>query len=92
MFATDFLFSSPRMRFSEVQKKAILKWASELKAPTVPTLSALKRCQNNIRNLVGDATQKVTSAASGSVFYLNTVAKAISMVRCAEFRLSPDIY
>jgi predicted DNA-binding transcriptional regulator YafY len=80
MFLTDFLFSSPRLRFSESQKKAILSWAKDLKAPVVPSLSALKRSQNKIEELLEPATEKVTSA-SGNVFYMNDVAKAIAMVK-----------
>jgi hypothetical protein len=80
LFLTNFLFSSPRLRFSEAQKKAILSWAKDLKAPAVPMLSGLKRCQKNIERLVGTSTEKVVSA-SGNMFDLNTVAKAIAMVR-----------
>jgi hypothetical protein len=43
-------------------------------------LSGLKRCQKNIERLVGMSTEKPVSA-SGNVFYLNMVAKAIAMVR-----------
>ena len=79
MFLIQLLFSSPQLWFSEAQKSAILRWAKDLKAPDVPTLSALKRSSKQIIDLVGNPTGKVTSA-SGNVFYLNDVGKAISKV------------
>ncbi|KAF8868695.1 hypothetical protein BD779DRAFT_1459482 [Infundibulicybe gibba] len=78
IFMTDFLFSSPRLYFSEAQKKAVLKWAKAMGMPTVPALSSLKQCQEKIKNIVGDGTEKVTSAG-GNIFYLNSVARAISL-------------
>lgn len=81
MFLTGLLFSSPRLRFSEAQKSAVLQWAKDLKAPEVPTLGALKRSSKQILDLVGQPTEKVTSA-SGNIFYLNDVGKAISKVPC----------
>ncbi|EGO26853.1 hypothetical protein SERLADRAFT_436680 [Serpula lacrymans var. lacrymans S7.9] len=60
MFAADLLFSSPRLRFSQAQQKAILSWANELSAKYVPTLHALKKCQETIRHLnsIGKAIAK----------------------------------
>ena len=81
MFLTQLLFSSPQLWFSEAQKSAILRWAKDLKAPDVPTLSALKRSSKWIIDLVGNPTGKVmVTSASGKVFYLNYVGKAISKV------------
>lgn len=40
-FVTVLLFSSPRLLFSEAQKKAILSWAKEFGARDVPSLYAL---------------------------------------------------
>ncbi|KAF8879795.1 hypothetical protein BD779DRAFT_1446717, partial [Infundibulicybe gibba] len=77
-FMTDFLFSSPRLCFSEAQKKAVLKWAKEMSMPVVPALNSLKRCRENIKNIIGDGMEKVQSA-SGNIFYLNSVARAISL-------------
>ncbi|KAG8948539.1 hypothetical protein FRC03_000712 [Tulasnella sp. 419] len=77
MFLTDLLFNSPRLRFSEAQKRAILSWAKELNATDVPTLGALKKVQDHLRKAVGDPTEKVTSH-SGDVFYLNDIGKAIA--------------
>ena len=79
MFLTDLLFASPRLRFSEAQKSAILKWGKDLHAPDVPTLSGLKSVRQRIEGLVGDVTEKVTSVA-GNIFYLNNVGKAIAKV------------
>lgn len=98
MFITHLLFSSPRLRFSEAQKKAVLGWAVSLKAPNVPTLHALKKCQSHIQQLVGNPTEKVTSL-NGNVFHLNDVgsaiAKAILFIFCSAlgtycfFRITP---
>lgn len=79
MFLTDLLFASPHLRFSEAQKSAVLKWAKDMRALDVPTLSGLKGVRQRIEQLVGDATEKVTSAA-GNIFYLNDVGKAIAKV------------
>ena len=87
MFITHVLFSSPRLRFSEAQKKAILSWATSLKAPDVPTLGALKRCQNRILELVGNPMEKVTSHA-GNVFHINDIGKAIAKVRLCGSNLT----
>lgn len=90
MFLTDILFNSPRLWFSDGQKRAILKWANALHAKNVPSLHALQKCQNMVRSLVGDPTAKVVSS-SGNIFYLNNVASAIAKVCdviCLEIRLS----
>ncbi|KAG1873405.1 hypothetical protein C8R48DRAFT_594331, partial [Suillus tomentosus] len=76
-FITALLFSSPRLPFSEAQKKAILSWAKELGAHDVPSLYALNRSQETIQKLVGDPTEKVT-ACSGNIFYFNDVGKAVA--------------
>ncbi|KAG1872268.1 hypothetical protein F4604DRAFT_1881049 [Suillus subluteus] len=65
-FITSLLFSSPRLPFSEVQKKAVLSWAKEL-----------GKCQSHLQYLVGDPTEKVTSHSSNT-FYINNIAKAIA--------------
>ncbi|EGO01205.1 hypothetical protein SERLA73DRAFT_179315 [Serpula lacrymans var. lacrymans S7.3] len=77
MFAADLLFSSPRLRFSQAQQKAILSWANELSAKYVPTLHALKKCQETIRHLVGNPTEKVATN-SRNIFYQNSIGKAIA--------------
>ncbi|KAG1898289.1 uncharacterized protein F5891DRAFT_933095, partial [Suillus fuscotomentosus] len=74
---TQLLFSSPCTRFSEAQKRAVLDWATALGAKDVPTLYSIKKTQDHIRDLVGNPTEKVC-AKSGTVFYLNSVAKAIA--------------
>lgn len=79
MFLTDILFSAPRLRFSEAQKSAVLQWAKLLHAENVPSLHALRKCQNTIRSLVGDPTSKIVSS-SGNIFYINDVASAIAKV------------
>lgn len=79
MFMTDVLFSSPRLRFSDPQKKAVLTWATNMGAKAVPNLRALKMSQERLRKLVGDPTEKVTSVNS-NVFHVNNVAHAIAKV------------
>ncbi|EPQ49890.1 hypothetical protein GLOTRDRAFT_134493 [Gloeophyllum trabeum ATCC 11539] len=77
MLKTDILFSSPRLRFSRSQQQAVLAWGRELGAKNVPTLHALHRFQSEALDAVGNPTVKVT-AASGNVFYMNEVTKAIA--------------
>jgi hypothetical protein len=79
MYITDLLFSSPRLRFSDAQKQAVITWAKALGAPNVPTLYGLKKCHDHICNQVGNPTEKV-KANSGNIFYLNSIAKAIAKV------------
>lgn len=79
MFLTDVLFSSPRLRFSDAQKSAVLDWATKLGATNVPSLYAIKKCQSEIIKLVGDPTERVVSK-SGTIFYQNDIAQAIARV------------
>ncbi|KAH7903914.1 hypothetical protein BJ138DRAFT_1019864, partial [Hygrophoropsis aurantiaca] len=76
-FITHLLFTSPRLRFSEAQKKAVLSWATSLGATGVPSLPSLQKTQDRIRDLIGNPTEKVT-ALSGNIFYINSVGKAIA--------------
>ncbi|KIJ04667.1 hypothetical protein PAXINDRAFT_22039 [Paxillus involutus ATCC 200175] len=76
-FLTALLFNSPRLPFSDPQKKAILDWAKELGARDVPSLYALKQRHEQVKKIVGDPTEKIVSPF-GNVFYINDVAKAIA--------------
>ncbi|KAG1824214.1 hypothetical protein EV424DRAFT_1320857, partial [Suillus variegatus] len=76
-FLTALLFSSARLPFSDVQKKAVLSWAKELGAHDVPSLKAVKESNEHICELVGNPMRKVTSA-SGNVFYINDIWHAIA--------------
>ncbi|KAG1833932.1 hypothetical protein EV424DRAFT_1310764 [Suillus variegatus] len=76
-YITALLFSSPRLPFSEAQKKAVLSWAKELGAHDVPSLYALNQLQESVRMLVSNPTEKIT-AHLGNIFYLNDVGKAIA--------------
>lgn len=76
---TSLLFSSPRLPFSDAQKRAILSWAQELGARDVPSLGAIKKSHRYLDNLIGDPTEKVT-ARSGNIFYINDVVKLIAKV------------
>ncbi|KAH9943748.1 hypothetical protein B0H21DRAFT_823519 [Amylocystis lapponica] len=77
MFLTDLLFSSPRLQFSEQQRTAVLTWGKELGAHNVPSLCTVKKCQECIKDLVRNPTEKVESH-SGTVFYINNVGKTIA--------------
>ncbi|KAL0567444.1 hypothetical protein V5O48_014549 [Marasmius crinis-equi] len=78
MFLTHLLFNgNSRLRYSESQKKAILSWGKSLGAREVPALSALKRVQDKIQDMVASPTEKVVSS-SGTVFYINEIGHAIA--------------
>ncbi|KAM6489231.1 hypothetical protein JOM56_015401, partial [Amanita muscaria] len=77
LFYTDLLFSSPRLRFSRAQKKALLSWAKRLGAKGVPSLKQLEKVQILVRDLVGDPTEQVT-AHSGNIFHINDIGAAIT--------------
>ncbi|KAI9566584.1 hypothetical protein HD554DRAFT_2174244 [Boletus coccyginus] len=47
-FITHLLFSSPRVHFSDQQKKAILEWVTALSAPNVPSLFAVVSSSGNM--------------------------------------------
>ncbi|KAH9028757.1 hypothetical protein EDB85DRAFT_1867621, partial [Lactarius pseudohatsudake] len=68
LYLTDMLFSSPRLRFSEQQKKAVLSWASQLGARNVPSLYALSQCQEHIKDIVGNSVTAVTSGAGNNLY------------------------
>ncbi|KAL0568305.1 hypothetical protein V5O48_013685 [Marasmius crinis-equi] len=78
MFLTHLLFNgNARVPYSETQKKAIINWGKALGAKEVPVLSALKRVQTDVEEMVGSPTEKVVSS-TGTVFYINEVAHAIA--------------
>ncbi|KAI9434377.1 hypothetical protein H4582DRAFT_1788139, partial [Lactarius indigo] len=62
------LFSSPRFRFSEQQKKAVLSWASQLSTQNVPSLYALSQCQEHIKDIVGNLVTAVTSSMGNNLY------------------------
>ncbi|KAG1797672.1 hypothetical protein EV424DRAFT_1333215 [Suillus variegatus] len=76
-FITALLFNSPRLPFSEAQKKALLHWARELGMQDVPSLKAVKQWKAHVKAVVGDPTKQVTTR-SGNIFYINDVANAIA--------------
>ncbi len=79
VFLTDLLLSSPRLKFSEAQVEAILRWAKALKAEDVPTKYALDKSQRDLAKLIGNPTKKVTGR-SGNIFYINDIAHALAKV------------
>ena len=68
LFLTDLLFSSPRLRFSVPQKKAVLEWASLLGAQDVPTFYALSQSQEYIKGLIGNSVTAVTTGTGHKIF------------------------
>ncbi|KAJ6458275.1 hypothetical protein C8R45DRAFT_1221656 [Mycena sanguinolenta] len=74
-FLTDVLFSSPRLRFSRAQQKAVLAWAKELGAQ-VPNYNAFRQTQEALLAEVGDPTQRQQSGR-GNVWYLNEIGDSI---------------
>ncbi|KAH9175921.1 hypothetical protein EDB89DRAFT_2240784 [Lactarius sanguifluus] len=76
-YLTDMLFSSPRLRFSEQQKKAVLNWASQLGARNVPSLYALSQFQERIKDIVGNSVTAVTSGA-GDKLYIRDIPQMIA--------------
>jgi len=73
------LFNSARLPFSDAQKQAVLNWVKELGAKDVPSLYAVKKCQERIESAFGAPTHMFESQ-TGNIFYLNDVAKAVAMV------------
>ncbi|KAH8980192.1 hypothetical protein EDB92DRAFT_1772723, partial [Lactarius akahatsu] len=76
-YLTDMLFSSPRLRFSEQQKKAMLNWASQLGTRNVPSLYALSQFQERIKDIVGNSVTAVTSGA-GDKLYIRDIPQMIA--------------
>ncbi|KAF8840259.1 hypothetical protein BDN67DRAFT_880617, partial [Paxillus ammoniavirescens] len=76
-FITSLLFGSARLPFSDIQKKAVHDWARELGVQDLPSLHALKKCQDEIEKCVGHPTEQVKSM-NGNVFYINNIGKAIA--------------
>ena len=74
------LFSSPRLRFSEQQKRAVLSWASQLSTRDVPSLYALSQCQEHIKKTVGNSATAVTTG-TGHKLYMQDIPHLIAKVR-----------
>ncbi|KAJ7112257.1 hypothetical protein C8R44DRAFT_581192, partial [Mycena epipterygia] len=75
---TDVLFSSPRLRFSRAQQKAVLSWAKDLGA-AVPSYNKFRQTQDTDCMLlaeVGDPTKRQESGR-GNVWYLNEIGDSI---------------
>lgn len=79
MYLTDILFSSPRLRFSEAQKRAILSWGKEVESEDVPSLYALEKFQKDHITEVGNPTVEKWSR-TGKVFYANEVGASFAKV------------
>lgn len=79
MFLTDVLFNSPRLRFSEAQKKAILQWGRDFGARDVPKYHAYKAFQDEMNKMVGNpVVEKKTR--NGNIFYLKEIGATIAKV------------
>ncbi|KAJ6578993.1 hypothetical protein B0H10DRAFT_2443555 [Mycena sp. CBHHK59/15] len=74
-FLTDVLFSSPRLRFSRAQQKAVLSWARDLGA-TVPSYNKFRQTQDMLLAEVGNPTKRQASGR-GNVWYLNEIGDSI---------------
>ncbi|KAJ6459384.1 hypothetical protein C8R47DRAFT_1244262, partial [Mycena vitilis] len=74
-FLTDVLFSSPRLRFSRAQQKAVLSWAKDLGAD-VPSYDRFRKTQDTLLEQVGDPTKRQQSGR-GNVWYLNDIGDSI---------------
>ncbi|KAJ6584296.1 hypothetical protein B0H10DRAFT_1832890, partial [Mycena sp. CBHHK59/15] len=74
-FLTDVLFSSPRLRFSRAQQKAVLSWARDLGA-TVPSYNKFRQTQDMLLAEVGNPTKRQVSGR-GNVWYLNEIGDSI---------------
>ncbi|KAJ7017720.1 hypothetical protein C8F04DRAFT_1332361 [Mycena alexandri] len=74
-FLTDILFSSPRLRFSRAQQKAVLSWAKDLGAD-VPSYNGFRRTQDMLLAEIGDPTKRQQSGR-GNVWYLNEIGDSI---------------
>ncbi|KAJ6622345.1 hypothetical protein B0H10DRAFT_2342221 [Mycena sp. CBHHK59/15] len=74
-FLTDVLFSSPRLRFSRAQQKAVLSWAKDLGA-NVPSYTSFRKTQDALLAEVGDPTKRQESGR-GNVWYLNEISDSI---------------
>ncbi|KAJ7476792.1 hypothetical protein FB451DRAFT_1461207 [Mycena latifolia] len=74
-FLTDVLFSSPRLRFSRAQQKAVLSWAKDLGA-SVPSYHKFRQTQDILLAEVGDPTKRQESGR-GNVWYLNEIGDSI---------------
>lgn len=79
MLLTESLFSSPRLGFSTAQMRAILSYTTQMGGNSVPSISALKKDRDRLKDLVGNPTIKQISN-TGDVFYLNDVGSAVGKV------------
>lgn len=79
MFLTDILFNSPRLWFSEMQKKVILCWGKDMGAVDVPTLKALQKIQETLSATIGNLTT-AKRTCSRNLFYINEIYHAITKV------------
>ncbi|KAJ6501774.1 hypothetical protein DFH09DRAFT_1051553 [Mycena vulgaris] len=75
MFLTDVLFSSPRLRFSRAQQKAVLSWARDLGAD-VPTYDSFRNTQAALLAEVGDPTVRQESGRD-TIWYMNEIGDSI---------------
>ncbi|KAJ6629052.1 hypothetical protein B0H10DRAFT_2160563 [Mycena sp. CBHHK59/15] len=74
-FLTNVLFSSPRLRFSRAQQKAVLSWAQELGA-NVPSYGTFRKTQDALLAELGDPTKRQQSGR-GNVWYMNEISDSI---------------
>ncbi|CAE6529793.1 unnamed protein product [Rhizoctonia solani] len=78
-FLTHMLFTSPELRFSRTQQRAILQWAERCGMERVPSLYSLDKCAQIIKECAGNPTRKFISSC-GNVYYMNSVSSALQQV------------
>lgn len=84
MFLTDVLFNSRELRFSRMQKEAILKWARDLGAKDVPSLFALEKLQECLSCSLGKPTVEKRSRDQ-DIYYMNDVGMALARVISGKY-------
>ncbi|EJD34914.1 hypothetical protein AURDEDRAFT_75744, partial [Auricularia subglabra TFB-10046 SS5] len=78
MFFIDLLDSLPRLRLSDAHMRMIILVLEECGAKDVPTLYALRKCQEQLRAKCAPQTVQHRSG-TGNVFYSNDIRDTIAM-------------
>ncbi|CCO31107.1 hypothetical protein BN14_05141 [Rhizoctonia solani AG-1 IB] len=75
-YLTHMLFRSPELRFSRSQQREILRWANSCGMDGVPSLYSLDKCDQLLKECVGNPTRRFTSSC-GNVYFMNSVRSAV---------------
>lgn len=79
MFLLDLLDNMPRLRLSDAQMRLILWVMKQADCPNTPSLTALRKTQEELRRIIGVKTHQYSSQI-GNIFYMNDIPKLISQV------------